>query len=144
MVNKATINKIKDKFVAFFSMIGTGEIKATMISPFGLYSKPSSSSYAITLDNNNLVIPLQNHKKVIINLEDDEVVLVDGESYIHLKTSSGDIDIKTNKLTINAKEFVVNANTSFNGSGVTHGGVNIGKTHTHLSTPVGSPTGLPQ
>ena len=117
MINKITIDKIKDNITCFFKMVGTKEsIKNTFITPFGLYTKPKDQR-GLSIENNRYTLALHTNTDIPVSLKDNDIVLTDGKgkSYLHIMHKEDKIKIFTNEeVEITTKDIFYNASNNKN------------------------------
>jgi hypothetical protein len=115
MINKITIDKIKDNITSFFKMVGTKEsIKNTFITPFGLYTRPKNQR-GLSIENDRYTIALHTNTDIPISLKDNDIVLTDGKgkSYLHIMHKEDKIKIFTNEeVEITTKDIFLNASNN--------------------------------
>jgi hypothetical protein len=137
MFNITKITKVTNNIKAYFKRVGVKDvIKSTFISPYGLYSKPKDKQ-GLSIFRDKWIMALHSHKNIPITLNDNDIILTDGKSYIHIEFNGKAINIKTKELNINASKvniscdtFSVNANSiTFKSASFTHNGRNVGATH---------------
>jgi len=115
MINKITIDKIKDNITSFFKMVGTKEsIKNTFITPFGIYTKPKNQR-GLSIENNRYTFALHTDSDIPVSLKDNDIVLTDGKgkSYLHIMHKEDKIKIFTNEeVEITTKDIFYNASNN--------------------------------
>lgn len=129
MIRFGFIKRMIKSFLGEVSSIG-GTTQNRVISPKGIYSKPvNENALIINLSNGtnqDVVLAIQKD----IELESGDVVVTDDKSTIHFKYKTGEIEIKAQKL-------IINANIETVGT-ITNNGVDIGSTHTHTGDSGGT------
>lgn len=97
-----------------------------MVSIKGLYSKPQKEACLVFNLNNgknqNVIIPIQ---EPIDGINDNDIILTDGESSVYFDFKNGNLKIMTKNLTIKADS------VKFEGGSINHDGIPIDKTHKH-------------
>ena len=129
-----------------------GKIKQRMISPKGLYSRPKECDSVSLFQNpsKQYVIPLQNDKKLLIELKDNDVIVQDDKSYIYFDYEGESINIESNNninvrggnevtmkakvLNLEAELINIKSSTSvkFEAVNILHGTQKIGNKHIHI------------
>lgn len=141
---KVLIKRMLNRFKCEIQTMG-GIIKQRMISPKGLYSKPLENDAVSIFQNpsKQYVIPLQNDKKLLVELRDNDVILQDDESYIYFNNaeksitvnSKNEVNVKAKTLNLEAEVINITSATvvQFTAKSILHETQKIGNKHIHIA-----------
>ena len=112
---KTFIKRMLSVFECEFEILG-GKIKGRMISPKGLYSRPKNCDSVTIFENNSkmYIIPLHNDKKLLVSLNDNDVLIEDEKSYIYFDYANESITMKSKTITLNADKININGSSEVN------------------------------
>lgn len=124
------IEKVDNKIYKVKSF--NSEIEKKIVYPKGLLSNPKKDEMCITIQTGSqyakqYVIPLEVNENN--ELGEQDVMVTDGKSTIHLKFGDGIVSINSKKLIIEG-DLEVKGSSNFGGSMV-HGGKHVDSTHFH-------------